>query len=94
MFNIHDEYSIFTRSLKEQMYIDTRFKTHSDGNVFKISGVCFKVIYLMTNQSFKRNIFLTKILTNAPSHTHFLYSYKLIYPGMNSQLLPNLLYKM
>ena len=36
----------------------------------KISGVCFKVIYLMTNQrrssNLKRNIFLTNILANAP----------------------------
>ena len=43
---------------------------HSDGNVFKIRGVCFKVMYLMTNQnlysSFKCNIFLTKILANTP----------------------------
>ena len=43
---------------------------HSDGNDFKIRGVCLKVIYLMTNQSlpstFKVKMFLTKILANAP----------------------------
>ena len=53
-----------------QIYIDTLFKIYSDGNVFKIRGVYFKVIYFNDNQSlsstFKRNIFLTKILTNAP----------------------------
>ena len=42
----------------------------SERNVFKIRGVCFKVTYLMTNQSlyssFKSNIFLTRILANAP----------------------------
>ena len=36
---------------------------HSDENLFKIRGVCFKVMYLLTNQSlssnFKRNIFTT-----------------------------------
>ena len=46
------------------------FSMHYDGNVLKISGVCFKVIYLMTNQrlssNLKRNIFLTNILANAP----------------------------
>ena len=48
----------------------TGVKMHSDRNVFKIRGVCFKVVYLLTNQShsstFKRNNFLTKILANAP----------------------------
>ena len=43
---------------------------HSDGNVLEITGVCFKVMFLMKNQSlssnFKRNIFTTKILANAP----------------------------
>ena len=43
---------------------------HSDGNVFKIRRVCFKVIYLITYQSlsstFKRSIFMTKFLANAP----------------------------
>ena len=39
---------------------------NSDG----IRGVCFKVIYLMTNQNlsstFKHNIFLTDIIANVP----------------------------
>ena len=34
-----------------QIYIDAPSKMHSDGNVFKVRGVCFKVIYSMTNQS-------------------------------------------
>ena len=48
---------------------------HSNGNVFKIRGICFKVIWLMTNQNlsltFKSNIFLTKILAiNVPLTPH------------------------
>ena len=54
----------------KKIYIDTRLKMHSDGNIFKIRGVCFKCIYIMTYQSlsstFQRNIFYTKILANAP----------------------------
>ena len=37
-------------------------------DIFKISGVCFKIKYQMTNQSlfstFKHNIFLVKIIAN------------------------------
>ena len=43
---------------------------HFDEKVFKLRGVCFKIMYLMTNQNlsstFKRNFYLTKILSNAP----------------------------
>ena len=53
---------------------------HSEGNAFKISGVCFKITYLMTNQSFlssfKRNIFLVKIIANsALNKKHFCIVY-------------------
>ena len=78
MFNIHDRYWFFTHSLNEHIYLLAskyiliiRFKMHSEGKVFKIVGVCFKVKYLiMTIQSlsstFKHNIFSTKSLANAP----------------------------
>ena len=36
----------------KQIYIDTRFEMHSNGNILKITGVCFKVENLMTIQSF------------------------------------------
>ena len=43
---------------------------HSDWNLFKIRSVWFRYIYSMINHShsftYKRNIFLTKILANAP----------------------------
>ena len=43
---------------------------HSEGNVFRVSVVCFKIKYSITTQSlfptFKCNIFLMKILPNAP----------------------------
>ena len=42
----------------------------SDGNIFKIKGFCFKVMYLMTYQilssTFKFNFVLTKTLAYAP----------------------------
>lgn len=45
-------------------------KMHSDWNLFKIRSVWFRYIYSMINHShsftYKRNIFLTKILANAP----------------------------
>ena len=67
----------------KQMYIDTCtcFQMHYDGNVLKISGVCFKVIYLMTNQrlssNLKRNTFLTNILANATIQLPLLYNAEL-----------------
>ena len=39
-------------ALSMQIYIDIRFNFHSAGNVFKIRGICFKLIYLMTYQYF------------------------------------------
>ena len=56
--------------LQANIYIDIRFKMHSDSNIFKIKGFCFKVMYLMTNQilssTFKLNFVLTKTLAYAP----------------------------
>ena len=74
VFNIFDKYRIFTRSLNKHIHLlaCTRFKMHSDGNVFKIIGVCFRFKYLMTKRVFLQllnNVFLTKILVNAPLKT-------------------------
>ena len=81
VFNIFDW--IFTRSLNKHIHLlaCTRFKMHSDGNVLKIIGVCFKFkyMYLMTKRVFLQllnNVFLTKILVNAPLKT-FWYLYEL-----------------
>ena len=58
----------------KQIYIDTLCKMRSNGNVFKIRSICFKVIYLMTNQSLS-STFLPllnakyKILANVPSNS-------------------------
>ena len=58
----------------KQIYIDTRCKMRSNGNVFKIRSICFKVKYLMTNQSLS-STFLPllnakyKILANVPSNS-------------------------
>ena len=75
MFNVHDKYWIFTHSLNEHIYLlaskyvlITLFKMYSDGNVFKIRGVCFKVIS-NDKSEFKCNIFLSKILADAPLRT-------------------------
>ena len=54
-------------------------KINSDGNVIKMRSGCFKVIYMMTinffSLTFKRNIFLTKILGNAPLKIFITYNY-------------------
>ena len=51
-----------------------------NGNVIYITGDCFKVIYFMTinssSSTFKRNIFLTKSLANAPLTIFIAYNYR------------------
>ena len=75
MFSIHDKHWIFTHSLYEHInFLASKYlypvKDAFRRKCLKIRGVCFKVKYSMTNQSlsltFKRNIFLTKILASAP----------------------------
>ena len=66
-----DKYWIFTHSINEHIYLLAtqyilipRFSCNPKEMIFNISSVCFKITYLMTNQSFfstfKSNIFLTK----------------------------------
>ena len=54
-------------------------KINSDGNVIKMRSGCFKVIKIIkinsSSSTFKRNIFLTKILAYAPLKIFITYNY-------------------
>ena len=62
----------------KQVYTDTPFSQHCEESVFKISGVCFKITYLMTNHSpfSLSTVFLIKIVANATLKNCFNFPWK------------------
>ena len=90
-FKIHDNFLLFIQwhslnVLTSKYILHTPFKLQTEENIFKTNRVHFEITYIITNKSlfptFKRNIFLIKIVANAAlkneHREHYLFLYKLI----------------